>query len=258
MSRPLTGSWAKLQRAQEHFEALRAELDRIMKPETNPFEIASYFEPETSSYLFVIARLVSVTHVGLIIGDVLQNLRAALDHMIWELVSDGGIAEPTERTAFPFARDEPAWQSAKSDRLRGVPDTQLAIIERHQPKERGDWSNAWPLTVLGELSNQDKHRVIIPSLVFPVGVTFDNFEVVGCQLERVEPLLAQGRPLEVGTELARVFVSDLRAERGVNMLTTLQVRPAFSDGVDVRERLNTIRQTIVNVITEVELSLPKA
>lgn len=256
MTRHLASSWAKLQRAQEHFDVLQAECDRIMEAKGNAVEVGQYFEPETSSYLFVISKLPSLDHLALVVGDVLQNLRNALDHMVWQLVDEGTLAEPGERTQFPFAKPGADWASVRGDRLKGVSDSQAAIIERHQPKERGEWAESWSLGLLGTLSNEDKHHVLIPSLVFPVDLTFDRFISVGCNIEEIQPLLAQNRPLEFGTELVRVVVSELRPERNMEMQTTLTVRPLLRDtGLDLRDVLIGLRGMVVNVVTEVELSL---
>jgi hypothetical protein len=252
MSHRLTGSWAKFDRANEHFKALNSEFARCFDADNRPLELASYFEPDTSSQLIVVARIVSLLHTGIILGDCLQNFRAALDYMVWQVVRDGGICEPTDRTQFPFTNNEQQWRSAIGDRLKGVPEPERTVIEHHQPKVYENLSAMHPMAVLAELTNQDKHRVLIPSVPWPVQISLDNVNVWRCNLVRVEPLLVTGQPLKVGTELCRVFISDVTPEHQVTMQTNFELAPSLPDGRSIKEILGAVRQRVLIALAEME------
>lgn len=93
-----------------------------------------------------------------IVGDFFHNVRAALDHIAWQLVLlDGGV--PTRATAFPVRLRRPA---GGVDIPPGVNATTLAALEKVQPYNWGDDPANFhlaPLAVLSHLNNVDKHRV---------------------------------------------------------------------------------------------------
>lgn len=70
--------------------------------------------------------------LALIYGDILTNLRGALDYLAWQLVLAGGHV-PTDRTAFPCVKTEGNWGSACGDRLKGVALEWISEIEKFQP-----------------------------------------------------------------------------------------------------------------------------
>jgi hypothetical protein len=112
---------------------------------------------------------------GLIIGDIVTNLRASLDHIAWEL-SDLYIREtgrgkltPSEAKTVQFPLyDEP---SAMTDKRRGVRALQHILprahneIKRFQPYNRRNWPELKLLSNLELLSNTDKHRIVTPTNV---------------------------------------------------------------------------------------------
>ena len=96
----LDGVRAKLARADVHVAELRSLLEPIVAIATASVEC----EREASGTRLVY-RLTNVPVVppvvAAVVGDVLQNLRSALDHLAWQLVlSDGG--QPDELTQFPI------------------------------------------------------------------------------------------------------------------------------------------------------------
>jgi hypothetical protein len=90
---------------------------------------------------------------GPVIGDVIHNLRSALDHLAWE------IAVPSVRTrmprgvAFPIFFEE---TKAFKDVLKRLRSEFHALIESAQPFQSGDLHH--PLWLLDKLWNTDKHR----------------------------------------------------------------------------------------------------
>lgn len=114
--------------------------------------------------------------VPLMIGDCLQNLRSALDYLVWELCLAAN-AEPGKDNAFPVCKSAEAFKdSLKRKRLKGVPQDAIAAIERLQPYHSGAACELHRLAVLDDLTNINKHRRILltrleASVLDPVSVS---------------------------------------------------------------------------------------
>jgi hypothetical protein len=251
MVHPLDDAWAKFHRADEHRAALKAEIKRLLEAEVRPpIDIGLHYEPQTSSYLVVIARVVDLRHIGLIFGDALQNYRAALDYLVCRLLLSKG-APITTQTAWPVAKDAAAWESAKGKQLAGVDPAYVEIIERYQPKEAGDEADIHPFATLAALSNKDKHQLLTPAPVNMDRVRMQPTNLLHCAVERMEPLLKRPGPLEPGTQLARVFlVTPLEPEHAVNVQMEASLYPALEDGRGLADVLDQIRARVINVLSE--------
>lgn len=99
------------------------------------------------------------------IGEILYNLRSALDHLVWQLVLANNRT-PVSRNAFPIIRCEENWQQVEG-KLKGVSHRVAETIERLQPCTGGmgfpfDVRDLW---MLHKLCNIDKHRKLILTVV---------------------------------------------------------------------------------------------
>ena len=95
---------------------------------------------------------------SVILGEILYNLRSALDHLVWQLVVANGQTAG-HHNAFPIVNSERAWQKA-TKRLEGVTSEVKEKIRCLQPYTGGlnlpfDVRNFWKLH---SLCNIDKHR----------------------------------------------------------------------------------------------------
>jgi len=111
-----------------------------------------------------------------ITGDVVNNLRAALDHVVW------GLAKPKLRgshTAFPIYLDESDRSQKRFARaLEGVPKRAVTAIRRMQPYEGSGEPRDKPLAVLNALVNEDKHRSLLTvRLSVPLADFFGEFGI---------------------------------------------------------------------------------
>lgn len=98
--------------------------------------------------------------IGILVGETVYNLRAALDYLVYELaILDSGHVQ--EKTQFPIESCESEWESNQDRRLAGLNPTHKALIKCLQPYRECDWTG-----VLRDISNPDKHRTL--TLVNPV------------------------------------------------------------------------------------------
>jgi len=103
----------------------------------------------------------------MLIGDACNNLRSALDHLVWQLwilqypTFDESVYFPICDCESAFRSDSPGnigprkAKSVGSDRI-SLPDNQRAIIESLQPYKTRNPA----LSFLRDVNNSDKHRLI--------------------------------------------------------------------------------------------------
>lgn len=97
----MTGPWAKFRRAEIHSD----EFDRVLLGhlETKPYSITRHFDAESgwNEFRWKVApdARPPSEDLALIFGDILSNLRASLDYLVWQLVCLAGERR-RERTRF--------------------------------------------------------------------------------------------------------------------------------------------------------------
>jgi hypothetical protein len=160
----LAGIRAKLARADEQLDRLDDEL--AVFAEQHPYDFRGDVEPDAGRWAayFILKKPLPV-ELSVTVGDIVHNLRSALDHIAYALVPD-----PTRRTNFPIF-DEPddffcaVKLPAKRNRgpLAGLdPESPaFALIEGAQPYMGGHPPDTDPLRILSALNNEDKHRAIV-------------------------------------------------------------------------------------------------
>jgi hypothetical protein len=95
--------------------------------------------------------------IALLSGDILQNLRSALDHLTYQLYLKGGGKPPGRHIYFPIERDAEAYKKEKARKTRGISATDRALIDGVKPYKEGN-DTLWRI---GELNIIDKHRLLI-------------------------------------------------------------------------------------------------
>jgi hypothetical protein len=88
-------------------------------------------------------------------GDVIQNLRTALDHLANHLVAVAGNA-PSRRVEFPIAKDAATYEAEKARKVEGMRAEAVEAIDRLKPY-RGGNELLWNIHAL---NNTDKHRML--------------------------------------------------------------------------------------------------
>jgi hypothetical protein len=151
----------KIFRAAIHIKELGTELQGYFQ--TNPGKMVR--EPNTPDNVAMFTFQLKdpmPARFGLIVGDCLQNLRSALDYLVWELVLAANN-QPTKDNMFPICSTSDAFKNAvsKRNRLFGVHPDVIAEIDALQPYHLGqDWGKS-VLAVMDELTNINKHRRVL-------------------------------------------------------------------------------------------------
>lgn len=87
-------------------------------------------------------------------GDVVHNLRGALDHLACQLVWVGSGEEPSRRVEFPIAKDSTTYERDKAQKVEGMCPRAIKAIDALKPYKGGN-DTLWRIH---ELDNIDKHR----------------------------------------------------------------------------------------------------
>jgi hypothetical protein len=201
----LAGAFAKLERASEHLDLFGKEAEHARQHAKDDLVLETFYDPTYPRFL------VKVTHEPLvplrlstIAGDVIQNLRSALDHLAYQLpILATGTA--WEGTQWPIVGTFEAIENTK--RFRGLRDRLLATgrwdlwatvesyqavwYEQQMPPPEGvhfivQRYRDLPLLVLNDLSNQDKHKLLLEPYFAVKEYTDINVEPVrDCQSVRL-------------------------------------------------------------------------
>lgn len=115
--------------------------------------------------------------LGVIVGDVLHNLRSALDSAAWETCRRVGVEPEREaQVYFPIGVDPRRWSSQAERMLPGVTADRLRVFHELQPwfyaevargygiEVDGSSAQQHPLYRLHQLGRVDRHRVPHPVL----------------------------------------------------------------------------------------------
>lgn len=180
-------SWnAKLERAQEHLQALRTQVNeyRASEPYTVKPELTDV--PQRLAYRLHIWRPQPIK-ISTIVGDILHNLRAALESVAFELArrSLNGVLTPDQEglSTFPIKKTSTEFNKFFKGRREGLySDQSREIFHAFQPfakleqahsldvaldKDPGSDSEWNLLYRLDKLWNIDKHRRLIPGAWLP-------------------------------------------------------------------------------------------
>lgn len=152
----------KIERAKKHLRDLETEILALehttvvisdINPEVLPHPIT--FLHERSDYFRNLPTL-SFETVS-IAGDVIHNLRTALDHLAHQLVLVGSPSTlPSRRIEFPVSDTESKYETDKFRKVEGMRPEAIQAIDRLKPYKSGNDA----LWRIHELDNIDKHRAL--------------------------------------------------------------------------------------------------
>lgn len=220
----LDNAFARVSRAEEHLARLEVEIYSALK---GSIVIASGATGLVTATGYSLPKMIPI-----LIGEVVYNLRAALDYLVFQLVYlDGGKVE--KGTKFPIEDDANGWQryfptnSAGGSKRRRwkiwitilTPGHQAAI-KALQPFNGCGWTD-----ILRKISNPDKHYdlVVINDATISVRIT------ANAALES--------------------FAVPPMPDSAVNVQGHVSAIVAFNNGPPVVETLKEIQKEVASVLT---------
>ena len=114
MTVTLLGSWAKHEQAMEHYATLAVESEAYLRQVQFSAEVVTTPEGGVEPQFY--AEPQPPSRLGTIVGDVVHNLRSALDVAAWQLAIDHDEAKARDdqlRIQFPLTRNPEEFQEAQ-------------------------------------------------------------------------------------------------------------------------------------------------
>jgi hypothetical protein len=195
----------KLDRMQVHLDELHRELDNYR--DRHPVDWGDPEIDETAKIATYYAHVHEQPkpHFGAIVGDCIQNLRSALDYLIYALSAPPNGSPPPNAAlcAFPITSDKPSFDDKRTQqRITELDSKAQSLVRWWQPYRRGTTFASHPLWLLHELSNWDKHRLLL------VATTIATSSKIGLSVPaRGLRFWLRHEPLEDGAPVAKLDYS---------------------------------------------------
>jgi hypothetical protein len=263
VARRLTEITLKIERAKKHIADLQEEVGRFI--ESEPYGVAIKRDPQSRKLIYYVSSVKSTpVCLPLIAGDAIQNLRSALDHLAYQIVSsDTGDAPPNPtKIDFPIADSADKYNSAKGEKLKGATRASIDAIDALKPFKGGNdalWS-------LSRLNNIDKHRLLFTVGSYAAGVHLVDFIVSAGARTQAEmaPLkdahiflnpTEKGFPLKVGFEL---LITGPDAEPNPNQKFRFGIalnEPGIVESTSILDTLNQFSARVEGILTDLTPTL---
>lgn len=157
----LRGPLRKVWRAKQHIASLKHEIENFF--DTDPYQISVGRDGERRPVYYIHSALPTPDHLPLLAGDAIQNLRAALDHLAYEIVCSETQTPTSQQPAsvkaiyFPIAEDKAKYDKIKFARLPAVSKEIVDVFDSLKPYSGGN-DDLWRLH---QLSVIEKHRLLL-------------------------------------------------------------------------------------------------
>jgi hypothetical protein len=179
-------------------------------------DLGNLTQPETVVYATLLKE--PPAQLGLLVSDTINDLRGALDNLVWALtIKHSGLPPRSmsrveqarwRQVSFPSAVTSNDWKSVRGNNLWGVEPRLLADFEALQPYRRRQRDpDRDEFRILNEMWNRDKHRqptvVVVPVGLHSVtsdDLTLDRFKDYSFEIVKQRRV----RPLKGRTEIGRI------------------------------------------------------
>jgi hypothetical protein len=181
----------------------------------------------------------------LLLGDVVNNYRSALDQLAWALVSRGRTPpdmltkKKQKGIYFPLSVTREDFNAKIPVNLPGVRRADIAFVRaaqpyKHRPKAKRQVNC---LLLLAEINTVDKHRTIQPVLDVPEFASYNITEFQDCVLSKL-PVYAERVPLQIDTEMAFIRVRKTGPNPHIEVEPDVVAQPAVNERVWLRDWLD--------------------
>jgi hypothetical protein len=166
----------KHERAKKHLADLAIACTAFF--DSSPYQVHTEVDPQTRQHSYSLAYVEGVPdEIPSIAGDVLQNLRSALDHLAYRLFMAGtqGTAGDGKHVSFPIFDDASKFKKGVMHNVKGMRREAIDAIEALKPYSGGN-EVLWRLN---RLNNIDKHRLLVA-----VGQSDRQISLIPCRQAR--------------------------------------------------------------------------
>jgi hypothetical protein len=160
----MSDAWVRVERAKGNFKRLKDDIAEFRRLHPNMHTVG--MDQDGKGHVKLIAKVQErpPNEWGLASGDILVDLRCALDYAVYALaIAHSGQDPPpsADRLEFPICETEKRWKQAigrrKLDGLSSAAVDYIASVQPYQPTHGGQSSG---LFILDELVGINKHRFI--------------------------------------------------------------------------------------------------
>jgi hypothetical protein len=263
MATPEHSYLLKLHRAKHHIEMLNVEVLKWIDGDNCTIRIEPDINDIPQFFIKATIKPLPVYPVSLIIGDAIQNMRSALDHMALAMARryTGALAEKVEkRSQFPIIGDKGAdgnlgagperWQEIGIQSISAIDPKAQIIIERLQPYHKGGDFERHPLFALNYLSNLDKHRALHIGCNVHKGTIISPYNSVNCKFAPGPIHIYEGR-VTTDTVVAKIPLAP--AITNPNLAMHLECKPAmfigFEGGLYADKNVGVVIEHIYEYVT---------
>jgi hypothetical protein len=238
----LEGCYERIARARENLDGLNRDIAVYLDSEPAQTTLKADIEDGRQVVEFEVLKDPPM-RLSLMLGEVGYNLRAALDHLVFQLAVWNGAPNPDEdRTQFPIFTNHAHYYGAtrKAQKnswrvrmLKGLSTQHRTMIDGEQPYQLGRGAKDSALVTLAWFSDKDKHRIHHAAMLTMLG---SNVTIHGGGLEAVEIYAPYtGAATKISTEKDEAGRATYRirfptSHGGVNMQSgALKVTVGFGD-----------------------------
>ncbi|HEY7725359.1 MAG TPA: hypothetical protein VH880_08490, partial [Anaeromyxobacteraceae bacterium] len=123
---------SKFDRAKQHLRDLDAAVRAFL--DAKPYVVSARRDPSTRGPTYFLASVADPPiQLSSIAGDVLHNLRSALDHLAYQLVMVAGHDPPSDHVYFPISGSAKQYRNDSRGKVKGMRDTAINAIDALTP-----------------------------------------------------------------------------------------------------------------------------
>lgn len=225
----------KVERAKRHMSELEVEVNAFFSQQPYKVEVRRDSERRLVYYLSSVTE--PSPAIAVLAGEVIQNLRSALDHLAYQLavLGTGGKGD-YRRIYFPITEDATKYKNERTDKVKGMRLDAIRAIDAIKPYKGGN-DVLWRLH---KLNNIDKHRLLVT-----VGSIYKNLNIAPVLQKEFEKLWSDPQFADVRPNLT---VPDLLLNPGGNMFPLKAGDDLFTDlpDAEVNEKIEFHFQLVIN------------
>lgn len=254
-----TGAWLKWGQGVVHSQTLEVQVESFSEAARHQPLLTHRTEYHSDRHGFAVlvdSVLVPIpVRWGLLVGDIANNFRSALDHVAWALTARG--KRPPDKLSgnkrrhigFPIKRVRTEFNGELCSMLPGVSRADIAKVRACQPYLAGTRAAPWhPLSMLAGINNAHKHQGIQPILDIPDSARYEITNVRDCTISKIGSYVTMA-PLKVDTEVAFIRARKTGPNPQIDVEPFAIAQPAL-ERVWLRDWLDLTEAAVFAVLVE--------